>query len=234
MARKVFTSQKISLFFAGREFRVQALVSNYGVKYVYDEQDLPDEARATLGVDVQMSYKGIPALCRLIRESNAAGSIYSLRFVNPSKALLKEIDKDVKASGLPSPWMRGLPRLSTEVGKLPLPVPVLAILSYNNGTHYLNIRNFTLGGLLLEYLGNDLGALGVGAMMEFDLVTSGGDKMTGMEGVITHTATEFSDGSGSSVYFGVKFLPFSSLNEMRYRGLIREHCELLRSEAAGN
>jgi hypothetical protein len=232
MARKVFTSQKISLFFAGREFRVQTLVSNYGAKYVFDEDDLPPEAKATMGADVQMAYKGIPALCRLIRESNAAGTIYNLRFVNPSQALLQQINKDVAASGLPSPWMRGLPRLSTDVGKQPLPVPVLAIVSHDRSTHYLNVRNFTLGGLLIEYSGQDLKDLDVGSQIEFDLVTSGGDKMPGISAVVTHLSVELGNaqGEGGLRTFGIKFLELSPLNQLRYRGLIREHCRLLREE----
>jgi hypothetical protein len=229
MPRKVFTSQKLSLFLAGKEFRVQALVSSHGAKYVFDEDDLPDEARASLGVDVQATYKGIPVRCRFVREVNVTGAIYSLRFLNPTGLLIRQIDRDVAASGLPSPWMRGLPRLATTAKHLP--VPVLAIVQIGSATFYMNVRNFTLGGLMLEYSGNDVAHLGIGTRLELDLVTNGGDKLPDIVAQITHVTEERLENEGGARYqFGLKMLPLSAVSEMRYRALIRSHCEGLRDD----
>lgn len=229
MPRKVFTSQKLSLFLAGKEFRVQALVSSHGAKYVFDESDIPDEARACLGVDVQATYKGIPVRCRFVREVNGTGAIYSLRFLNPTGLLLRQVDRDVAASGLPSPWMRGLPRLNTNTKHLP--VPVLAIVQMGVTTYYMNVKNFTLGGLMLEYSGDDVSHVTVGSRLLLDLVTNGGDKLPDISAQVTHLTEEKLDGGGGSRYqFGLKLLPLSAVAEMRYRGLIRAHCEGLREE----
>ncbi|HEY8278487.1 MAG TPA: PilZ domain-containing protein [Bdellovibrionota bacterium] len=228
MSKKVFTSQKITIFLAGQEHRVQTLVSDQGAKYVFDDDDLPPEAKASLGVEVQVSYKGIPVRCRFVRETNAVGAIYSLRFVNPNSLLLKQIHKDVEASGIPSPWMRGLPRLLTSVKHLP--VPLLATVNYRSGTYYMHVRNFTLGGLLMEYSGSDLASPPIGARMELDLVTNGGDKLPEIIGVVTHICAELNSAQGdaSRYQFGVRFVGMSNATEARYRGLIRTHCEGLR------
>lgn len=228
MPRKVFTSQKLSLFLAGKEFRVQALVSSHGAKYVFDEGDIPTEARACLGVDVQATYKGIPVRCRFVREVNATGAIYSLRFLNPTGLLLRQIDRDVASSGLPSPWMRGLPRLNTDTKHLP--VPVLAVVQMGVTTYYMNVKNFTLGGLMLEYSGDDVAHVTVGARLLLDLVTNGGDKLPDISAQVTHLTDERLDGGGSRYQFGLKLLPLSAVGEMRYRALIKAHCEGLRSE----
>lgn len=234
MPRKVFTSQKLSLFLVGREFRVQALVSSQGAKYVFDDADLPDEARASLGVDVQATYKGIPVRCRFVRETNVTGTIYSLRFLNPSGLLLRQIERDVSASGLPSPWMRGLPRLSTNSKHLP--VPVLATVQAGSGpaTFYMNVRNFTLGGFMLEYNGSEVAHFAVGTRLTLEVVTNGGDKLPEMEAAVTHVTAElYEGGMGAKYQFGVKLLPLSAVAELRYRTLIKAHCEGLRDEMSG-
>jgi hypothetical protein len=228
LRRKIFTSQKISLFFGGKEYRMQALVSVYGVKYAFDEVELPEEARNYLGYEVQMTYKSIPARCRIITEANGVGKIYNLRFVNPSKVLVKQIERDIRDAGLPSPWMRYLPRLSTETKDLPS--PALAMLHHSGETHYLNVKNFTLGGLLLELVGSSINGAVTGTRFSFDLVTNQGDKIEDLTGLVTRVSAEINekDGSLSRTTYGLKFLPMEALNEAKYRDLIRVHCSMLR------
>jgi hypothetical protein len=231
VSRKVFTSQKISIFLFGEEMRVQTLVSTYGAKYVFDENDLPESARALLGSEIHVSYKGIPARSRFVRETNPAGTIYSLRFLNPSSLLTKQIEKDLDANGIPSPWKRGLPRLGT--GAKHLPGPVLVVANFKSATFYMHVKNFTLGGLLLEYSGPDADDLGIGTRLEFDVVTNGGDKLSEITGAIAHITSEMHErGSGVGKYqFGIRFTDMTSNTENRYRTLIREHCQKLREES---
>lgn len=230
MSRKVFTSQKLTIFLTGKEFRVQALVSTYGAKYVFDESDLPAEARVCFGSEIQGTYKGIPVRCRFVRETNRAGTIYGLRFISPTSLLVRQIEKDVAVSGLPSPWMRGLPRLSTAAKHLP--VPVLATVNYKGNAFYLNVRNFTLGGLLLEYVGSDFDDVKIGNLMELDIVTNGGDKLSDIVAKVTHISTEINEvtGEANRFQFGVKFTMMSPVSEAKYKTMIREHCQGLKNE----
>ena len=234
MSRKVFTSQKISIFLLGQEFQVQALVSIYGAKNVFDEEDIPDEAKACLGIEIQVIYKGIPIRCRFVRESNPAGSFYSLRFIQPSNLLLKQIEKDISVSGIPSPWIRGLPRLNAEIKHLP--VPVLAVVSFGSNTFYMQVKNFTLGGILLEYNGRDLDALGVGLKLVFDLITNGGDKFPEISGIVKHLSVEKGDAmlDNGRYQIGIRFLEFRPATELRYRELIREHCLGLKGDPSSD
>lgn len=229
LRKKVFTSQKISLFFSGKEYRLQALVSVYGVKYAFDEVELPEEARKSLGQEIQMTYKGVPTRCRIVSENNATGKIYNLRFVNPSAILVRQIERDIRDAGLPSPWARFLPRLSTEAKHLPS--PALAVLYHGGDTHFLNVKNFTLGGLLLELVGVNLAGVNTGTTFTFDLVTNQGEKFEEISGVVTRVSAELNekDGSLSRTFYGLKFMPMGVLNEMKYRQLIRDHCQMLQA-----
>lgn len=228
MTKKVFTSQKITLIVAGQEFRVQALVSPYGAKYVLEDEQIPEELRERLGEEAQVIYKNVPVRARLVRETTAAGVIYNVRFLNPSGVLVRLIERDIRETGLPSPWIRSLPRLSTE--NKSLPAPALVVLHNKADTFFLNVKNFTLGGLLLEYSGEELRDVALGHRFEFDLVTNAGEKIPELSGVVSHVTVEVTlEASGSRRYFfGVKFLPMPVLSENKYRNLIREHCLGLR------
>jgi hypothetical protein len=221
--KKVFVSQKISLLLGGQELKVQALVSSYGAKYVFEESELPSQIRNSGDSKVDILYHHILAHCRVVKEITSTGTVYSLRFENPSSLLLRQIERDVEKHGLPSPWRRGLPRLSAEAKHLP--VPVLAILERGKETLFLNVKNFTLGGLLLEYVGPALDEVKFGAKFNFDLVTNAGDKISDLSGLVTNVALE-SNGvlESSRTLFGLRLLPMEPMAKYKYRALIKEHC----------
>jgi hypothetical protein len=75
--KNVFVSQKITLMAGGQEIRVQALISPYGAKYVFEEGELP--AFIQEHVDIELVYKNIPAKCRVVIETVSSGTVYSFR-----------------------------------------------------------------------------------------------------------------------------------------------------------
>lgn len=229
--KKVFTSQRIVLRVDGKDFRVQALVSVYGAKYVYEEDDLPSALRDRIGSEIEVIYKNIPTKARFVREVLPIGTtVYSLRFLSTSTVLRKQIERDLKDSGIPSPWLRSLPRLSTNVDNLP--VPSLAIVYYKGQNFFLNVNNFTLGGLQIEYTGIDLRSVSLGDHLEFDLVTNQGDKISDLIAVVTHIASEINIGdTGLDRYtFGIRFQPMSLLSSSKYKELIKEYCLALKMD----
>lgn len=229
--KKVFVSQKITVIASGRELHVQALVSTYGAKYLFEESELPEALRHAADQELEVLYKKVPVRCRLVKETMGAGTVYSLRFLNPSGLLLRQIERDVRESGLPSPWLRALPRLNTTAKHLP--IPALAVLDYQGSTLFLNVKNFTLGGLSLEFSGVELEDAKLGDRLNFDLVTNGGDKISDVSAVITHVAMEKGEAVDACLMqLGVRFLPMNLLSESKYRNLIREHCLGLREESS--
>lgn len=229
--RKVFVSEKIAFFISGKEFQVQALVSSHGAKYVFEETEIPQDLVKILGHEVEVRYQGIPVRCRVVRETNQAGTIFSFKFLQPSGLLLQQISKDVKERGLPSPWLRALPRLSPQTAKH-LPSPALAMIALRGETHFLTVKNFTLGGLLLEFEGSGLEFLKMGAVVDFDLVTNGGEKLTELRAMVCHVTEEKGDAQALT-FFGVRFLEMSPLSEIKYKSLVREHCLGLRYQMDG-
>ncbi len=224
VARKVFTSQKLKILVDGKEFQIQALVSALGAKFVFEEQDIPTELSSNLGKDLNIVYRDNHVKGRLVREKTVTGLMYNLKFNAPSKSFMSMVEADILDSGLPSPWRRALPRLSTAVKNLP--APSLVVLYHNGSTLFLTVRNFTLGGMLCEYLGKDLSTLNVGVKLNFDIVTNSGDKISELSGIVCHISEESLDESGGSVlcHYGIRLLSMNLLSETKYKFLIREYC----------
>jgi hypothetical protein len=229
--RKVFVSEKIAFYISGRELQVQALVSIHGAKYVFEESEIPPQILEALGSEVEARYRGLAVRCRVVRETNAAGTIFSFRFLNASTLLLQQIGKDIRERGIPSPWLRSLPRLVPEAARH-LPSPSLAMVSHQGGMVFLTVKNFTVGGLLLECEGDELGGIAMGSVLHFDLVTNAGEKLTDFQAMVCHVCAEKGDGAAKTL-FGVRFLFMTGLGESKYKALVREHCLGLRSDLDG-
>lgn len=222
--RKVFVSEKISFDLKGRSIPVQALVSSQGAKSVFEESEIAPELREALGSHLEVTYKGYRTRCRVLREENSSGAVYSFRFEDPSLPLLKQIEMDIQEHGLPSPWRRTLPRLNPELNRH-LPAPALVIFEHELHTQYFTVKNFTLGGLLLEFLGARLAGIKVGEELSMDIVTNGGDKIYGVKAIVRHISEEQLENTKVTLY-GVMF---SEGHTGTYRNLVRDHCLGLKS-----
>jgi hypothetical protein len=224
--KKVFTCQKLSLVSPiGARFELTALVSNMGIKYAFTEDELSmDESEPT---SVWHGYYGaIPFRAKTLKETSPAGLIFSLLFVEPSAVLLKKIESDVLQEGIPSPWPRSLPRLTTT--NKSLPSPALAVHFNNGETHFLHVRDFTLGGLLLETSAGMDPPL-VGASLEMDLVTNTGDKISDVVTVVCRVGWKAPADEGlPTLQLGVKISNLTTAADKKYRDLIRSHCQSLR------
>ncbi|MCO5141480.1 MAG: hypothetical protein M9962_00140 [Oligoflexia bacterium] len=226
--KKVFVSQKIAIRFGAHEVKVQALVSPFGAKYVFEDSDIPQELRLNLGKEVQVFYKNVPTKARLVREVNSIGVLYNIRFLNPSGLFLRQIERDIRENGIPSPWIRSLPRLVSDTKNAPS--PAICVLFYRGETHILSIKNFTLGGLLLEFAGEGLSEIRIGEKIEFDIVTNYGEKISDVVAKISHFTLErgVSEDIMEKMQIGVQFLSMSMLSESKYKTTIREHCRELK------
>lgn len=230
LRQKLFTSQKVTILAGGKEYKTQCLVSKYGAKYVFDEDELPDSLKRDGERIVDLVYKGLLVKGVLVKEVGQSGAVYNLRFMNPGLALMQQIQADILDSGLPSPWKRSLPRLDAQVRDLP--VPSIAVLFHRGQSIFLTVKNFTVGGLLVDYAGDELKNCHVGTSLEFDLVTNQGDKIGDLKAVIARVTEEPGEGSSLRMQLGLKFLPMGILSDAKYRNLIRDHVVGLQKLAA--
>ena len=233
MAKKIFTSQKIVFKIDGRDFSAQGLISSFGAKHLFEDDDIPPELFRHMGEELTFFYREIQGRGRLMRETTTSGSMFNLRFIQPSPRLLRAIDNDILETGLRSPWVRMLPRLSTDARDLP--GPALIVIDRAGKNHFLYVNNFTLGGMLVEFIGNDLRGIQIGSKLDFDIVTNSGEKLMNVSAIVAHITSErtgVEQQEAGHYFFGLKFLPMTIFNETKYRALIREHCAGLHQVSA--
>jgi hypothetical protein len=221
LEKRIFTSQKLRIHLDDGPKDVDALVSESGAKNVFREASSDELAETYMHRELSLEYRGHQMTGRLSKEINSNGTSYHVRFTRVDSEALDAIRKDVEAQGLPSPWKRSFARIPATAESLP--VPSLAVLYLKNQEFFLGVRNFTVGGVLLEYLGGDLSDLEPSVKIEFDLVTNFGDKITQLEGRVAHLTIEHSTGV-DRLLIGVQFLSMSFLNETKYKQMIREYC----------
>ena len=95
---------------------------------------------------------------------------------------------------------------------------------------FVNVLNFTLGGIRIETIGDHLGEIRVGAVLSFDLLTSTGEIMANLTAEVRNIAAHESNEDGSrrvSRSFGLRFTNMDPVNERKYRTLIRDYCLVL-------
>ena len=226
LEKRIFTSQTLRIHLDDGPRDVDTLISESGAKNIFRSEESDNIAQTYMSRELRLEYRGREIYGRLMREKNVDGTSYHVRFTRIDEEVRDLIRKDVEAQGLPSPWRRALPRIPARAETLP--VPSLGVLYLKSQEYFLGVRNFTLGGLLFEYLGGDLALLEPQVKIEFDIVTNFGDKINHLEGVVAHLTQEYSGGV-DRLLIGVRFLPMSFLNETKYKELIREYCSGLKA-----
>lgn len=225
LEKRIFTSSRLRVQLGHEALEVDALVSVAGAKNVLRGVDGSALALAWMGQEVDVEYRGHPLRARIVRESGKDGTVFNLRFTRLDPWIADLIRKDVEFHGLPSPWRRGLPRLPAQADHLP--VPSVAVVYFRGQEFLLGVRNFTLGGLLLEHVGDELQELVFGQKMEFDLLTNFGERLNYLSARVAHVTEEIDEQAGVLVrrmQFGLEFMPMNLLNSTKYRALIREFC----------
>ena len=109
-----------------------------------------------------------------------------------------------------------------------MPGPALALITHKNRSHRLDIKNFTLGGLMVETSDEEITDLPLGTVLEVELITNHGERISGMPAMIRHISLELVTAQITKVSWGLKFMPMKLETDGRYRDLIAAHCRVLR------
>lgn len=208
-----------------QDLEIDALISEHGAKRVYHESNLPKALVPFLNAEVSMAYKAITVKGQFIKETTFDGVFYNIKFSDLSEELRFAIRADVQATGVDSPWQRKYPRIAI-FPELDLPMPFMAVLDRMGASVFLRVKNFTLGGLLLDHTGTELGDVKVGAKIKFDVLANNGEKISDIEAMVMHISQELNVSSEAlpNYQFGVKITGMSLMSDAKYRTLIKEYC----------
>jgi hypothetical protein len=105
-----------------------------------------------------------------------------------------------------------------------LPVPSICMVHFLGKEVFVNVVNFTLGGLRFETTADELKELRVGSTVQFDLGTSTGGVMPNLTGEIRNVAEQELQGGLKTRAFGLRIINWDPVNERKYKELIKDYC----------
>jgi hypothetical protein len=153
---------------------------------------------------------------------------YNIRFTSITKEQQDEIRKEIAEKGEAAPWARKLPRIATEAAHMNMPGPILCTVKYGGNSYIMNVRDYTLGGVKLEYLGVERLLIPFGDKIVFELLTSDHETIMLITGEIRHIAEESIATIGTNVLYGVKIISMPSSEEKKYKDMILKYCMQLK------
>lgn len=216
----------------GTTLSLRGLFSPAGVTKIYLTAGLPEYWKSLLGeaVNVRLDKMEIPGI--LLQQYVEHGTFYEIKFRELAEPLLQYLEQRMQTDGISPGWQRKYPRIPVKGYEDPeLPVPNLCMVRFVGQEIFVNVMNFTLGGLRIETLGDSLGEIRVGSTLHFDLITSTGDILTNLSAEVRNIAVHdhrSPEGVSSLTRsFGLRFTNMDPVNERKYRALIRDYCTVL-------
>lgn len=226
-----FFQSSFEIEFQGQKLEMRGLVSEWGVTKIFLPGGLPDFWRDAMGQAIIARIDGISFSAVLLRHTVEHGIYYELRFPNIDENQKAFLRQRVAAEGISPGWKREFPRIPVTLGEDPeLPVPNLCIVHFLGKDIFVNVMNFTLGGLRIETIGDNLSELRVGALLQFDLLTSTGAILADLSAEVRNISLhEHEEGARKNITrsFGLRIKNMDPVNDRKYRDLIRDYCLVL-------
>lgn len=220
---KQYARFEVEFTMQGEPRRLECLISEQGVRRVFEVGAVPGTRDVLLGQDVVITTRGLQLPGVFTREILPESSFYNIRFRISSQENLGKLREQIREYGFSSPWQRTYPRIPAEV-ELNIGLPTVALVESPEGVQFFKVINFTLGGLLIESEPDSENVMSLGHRFYFQLMVSDGNSISGIWGKIVRIDEE-SIGGRSVIRYGVQIVSMSSLANKKYRTLIVNYCE---------
>lgn len=226
-----FFQTSFAIEFHGNTLNLRGLVSPTGVTKIFLSNGLPDFWKKAIGETVTVHLEKMKLKGVLLQQYVEHGTFYEIKFRDLAEPLQAYLEHRLLNEGVSPGWKRKFPRIPVKGYEDPeLPVPNLCMVRFVGQELFVNVMNFTLGGLRIETLGDALAEIRVGSQLHFDLITSTGEILANLSAEVRNIAVHDHPGAeGPSLTrsFGLKFLEMDPVNERKYRTLIRDYCIIL-------
>jgi hypothetical protein len=215
----------------GNRLKMRGLFSRAGITKIFLSMGLPDDWQFTLGKVVVVHLEKVNTKGVLVQQHVEHGSFYEVKFHDLAPPFLTYLEERLKADGGPPGWQRKFPRIPVKGYEDPeLPVPNLCLVRAVGEEIFVNVMNFTIGGIRIETQGDSLGDIRVGSLLHFDMFTSSDETLESVSAEVRNIAIherQFNSGANRTRSFGMRLLEMNPANDQKYRSLIRDYCTVL-------
>ncbi len=217
---------------------LHGLANLTGITKIILASDLPVFWKNMVGQPVVVLFDKLPIEGVLLSQQIEYGIFYEIKFRGLSEPARKYIEKQIKENGISPSWQRKYPRISIKGIQDPdLPVPNLCLVRFVGKEIFVNVVNFTLGGIRIETFSDNLEEVTIGSVLHFDLITSSGEIFSNLLAKICNIATHNNlseNGISLTRSFGLSLAKMNPENEQKYRKLILDYCTILKKKMLGN
>jgi hypothetical protein len=203
------------------------MISQSGIYSLFDET--PGIREVFLrGTSVQIEIQGLPYTGKLVREEHSRGAHYNFKFHQMTDVQSVLLRRMVEIQGFASPWKREFPRLFVQQAPDQLHVPFSVRLGRAGGSVTAHVINFSLHGILFEFVTTGL-SLGeyAGMPIEFDLISNYGQLLPDCRGKVARIYDRTWSQGKILRGIAVQFDKMGKLNDIVYRRMIQEYCEMI-------
>jgi hypothetical protein len=226
-----FFQTSFEVEFRGEKLSLRGLVSPSGITKIFLSQGLPASWKEALGATVTVRLDPVNITGVLLQQFVEHGTFYEIKFRDLADSVLEYLERRMTSEGMNPGWQRKYPRIPVKGYEDPeLPVPNLCMVRFVGQEIFVNVMNFTLGGIRIETLGDSLGEIRVGSTLHFDLITSTGEILANLSAEVRNIAVhDHHTAAGTTLTrsFGLRFTDMDPGNEKKYRNIIREYCVIL-------
>ncbi len=227
-----FFQADFEVSFRGHGLQMRGLFSDKGITKIHYKKDLPEAWGEAYGKAVVVGLDTLKLKGVLFQQFAEGGMFFEIRFYELEPPVVAYLQQRVEIEGISPGWVREFPRIPVQGVKDPeLPMPSMGILRFGGEEHFVEVANFTLGGIRVEVQGNHLGDLRVGTVVSFDLVASSGDVLNNMSAEVRNIAMHERENERKQKHttrsFGLKFVQLDPRTKQKYRNLIRDYCLIL-------
>lgn len=221
---KQYARFEIGINLEGERRLLEGLVSEHGVRRVFEVGILPNYWETLTGKHVNVELHGLIIPGVFTREIIPEMSYYNIRFRIQDEALREKLRQKIQESGFPPPWRRTYPRIHTGVELEGVGMPTIVLVENSEGVQFYKVVNFTLGGILMESEPDAETPMVLGQKFYFQIMVSDSSSISGIWGRVVRIDEE--SGGGRHFYrYGVQLVSMSSLANKKYRNLILDYCE---------
>ena len=156
--RPLFFNSAFDLHYEGMSLNLRGLISLTGITRIFVSVGIPDSWVQALGKIVIVKVEGVEIEGALLQQMVEHGSFYEVKFVNLSDQVKTYLETRLQRESVHPGWQRKFPRISVNGYEDPdLPVPNLCMVRFVGQEIFVNVINFTLGGIRIETLGDEIG-----------------------------------------------------------------------------
>lgn len=222
-----FFNADFTILHAGLAVHASGLVSQAGITSVRIHPGSPLLESGLVDQPVSVRFAAMEIGATVTQLLTGQGSSFEIKFPSLQEPERRYLEEQLAAHGEEPAWMRKFPRIAAkEQDGVGSPYPRHCTVRSGKQEIFVDVLNFTLGGLSVEIPEGRLPELRSGSSLDVDVVDSAGDILHGLKMQVRYFSAQ---GNGTRA-LGLELVSMGDESGRRYRNLVQAFCIALQDQ----